>query len=148
MTIGLGADHAGCDLKDALAVHLSGRSCKVEDFGTNDPAVSVDYPQFARLVAQAVAAKEIDMGLLVCGTGIGMSIAANKVQGVRAALVHDATTARLARQHNNANILVVAGRLLGPTLAREIVDAFLGADFEPRHQRRLDLITDMERLQR
>ncbi|MBL6975555.1 MAG: RpiB/LacA/LacB family sugar-phosphate isomerase, partial [Deltaproteobacteria bacterium] len=106
------------------------------------------YPDFARLVGQAVATGQVDMGLLVCGTGIGMSIAANKVPGIRAALVHDVTTARLARQHNNANILVVAGRLLGPTLALEIVDAFLGADFEPRHQRRLDLITDMEQLQR
>jgi len=144
MTVGIGSDHAGCGLKDAIKAHLSESGVDVRDFGTNDPDVSVDYPVFARLVAEAVAAGKADVGILVCGTGIGMSIAANKVPGIRAALVHDVTTARLARQHNNANILAVAGRLIAPDLAFEIVDTFLNASFEPRHQRRLDMIADME----
>lgn len=144
MIIGLGADHAGCGLKDALSEHLSGAGHQVQDFGTRDPSVSVDYPVFARLVADAVSSGSVEAGILVCGTGIGMSIAANKLPGIRAALVHDATTARLAREHNDANILVVAGRLMAPPFAMEIVDTYLNATFEPRHQRRLDLIADME----
>lgn len=144
MRVGLGADHAGCGLKDALAVHLAARGHQPVDFGTGDPSVSVDYPRYAEAVARAVAAGEIDLGILCCGTGIGMSIAANKVPGVRAALVHDVTTARLARQHNDANVVTMGARLIAPALAAELVDAFLDAAFEPRHQRRLDLVAGIE----
>lgn len=144
MRIGLGADHAGYALKAVLADHLAARGHAVVDYGTRDPAVSVDYPDFAEAVGRAVVAGEVDLGVLVCGTGIGMSIAANKVRGVRAALVHDVTTARLAREHNDANVLALGGRLLGTTLATECVEAFLGARFEDRHRRRLDRIAALE----
>lgn len=144
MRVGLGADHAGCGLKDALAAHLAAQGHEPVDFGTGDPSVSVDYPRFAEMVARAVAAGEVDLGVLCCGTGIGMSMSANKVPGIRAALVHDVTTARLAREHNNANILAMGARLIAPALAVELVDTFLGATFEPRHQRRLDLISGIE----
>jgi len=144
MTIGLGADHAGCELKSTLAEHLTASGISTRDFGTTDSSISVDYPVYARGVGQAVAERKVDLGILVCGTGIGMSIAANKVPGIRAALVHDVTTARLARRHNNANILVVAGRLIAPGLAFEVVDAFLAAEYDSRHDKRLDLIADME----
>lgn len=145
MRVGLGADHAGCALKARLAEHLSRAGHEVVDFGTRDPAVPVDYPQVARAVAEAVARGEVQRGILCCGTGIGMSIAANKVAGVRAALVHDVTTARLCRQHNDANVLCLGSRLLAPELARELVDVYLGTDFEPRHQGRVDQIRDLER---
>jgi len=144
MRIGLGADHAGCALKAVLAAHLSESGHLPVDYGTSDPAVSVDYPVFAEAVAGAVASGEVDLGVLVCGTGIGMTMAANKVRGIRAALVHDVTTARLARQHNDANVIALGGRLVGAGLAIEIVDAFLSAAFEPRHRRRLDLIAAIE----
>lgn len=145
MRIGLGADHAGCALKAALAAHLAAKGHEVVDFGASDPAVSVDYPDYARAVAEAVASGSVEIGVLACGTGIGMSIAANKVEGIRAALVHDVTTARLARLHNNANVVCVGGRLIAPALAAECLDAFLAVSFETRHQRRLDRITAIEK---
>lgn len=144
MRVGLGADHAGCGLKDALAAHLVARGVQPVDFGTGDPSVSVDYPRFAEAVARAVAAGQIDLGVLCCGTGIGMAIAANKVPGIRAALVHDVTTARLAREHNNANIITMGGRLIAPAFAVDVLDAFLDATFQSRHQRRLDQISGIE----
>ncbi len=144
MRVGLGADHAGYDLKDSLVAHLAARGHQPVDFGTGDSSVSVDYPRYASAVARAVAAGEVDLGILCCGTGIGMSIAANKVPGIRAALIHDVTTARLAREHNNANVVTMGGRLIAPTLAAELVDAFLAATFANRHQRRLDLISGIE----
>ncbi len=145
MRIGLGADHAGCALKAALAVHLAERGHEVVDFGASTHAVSVDYPDYARAVAQAVADRDVALGVLVCGTGIGMSIAANKVPGVRAALVHDVTTARLAHQHNDANVLCLGARVTGPAVAEDCLDAFLAGAFEERHQRRLDKITAIEK---
>ncbi|MBM4395558.1 MAG: RpiB/LacA/LacB family sugar-phosphate isomerase, partial [Deltaproteobacteria bacterium] len=123
---------------------LRSRGHEVADLGTDDPGRSVDYPDFAFAVARAVGSGEADLGVLTCGTGIGMSIAANKVRGVRAALCHDVTTARLAREHNDANVFVVGARLIGVPLAMELLDAFLAAGFEPRHQRRLDLIAREE----
>jgi len=142
--VAVGADHAGCTLKAALADHLRGLGHEVLDFGASDPLVSVDYPVYALAVGKAVASGDAELGVLVCGTGIGMSIAANKVQGVRAALVHDATTARLAREHNNANVFVVGGRLMAAPLAVELLDVFLSTSFEPRHARRLELIASIE----
>jgi ribose 5-phosphate isomerase B len=145
MRIGLGADHAGCALKALLAAHLAATGHEVVDFGTSDPAISVDYPDYAGQVAKGVASGALKLGLLVCGTGIGMSIAANKVVGVRAAVVHDVTTARLARQHNDANVLCMGARLLASTVAMECIDAFLVESFDPRHQRRLDKIAALEK---
>jgi ribose 5-phosphate isomerase B len=104
-----------------------------------------DYPDHAATVGRAVSAGTSDLGVLVCGTGIGVSIAANKIPGVRAALVHDVTTAKFAAQHNNANVLCLGGRLLAPQLALELVDAWLATPFETRHQHRLDKITALER---
>jgi ribose 5-phosphate isomerase B len=145
MRIGLGADHAGCALKVALSAHLASQGHEVVDYGTFDPDVSVDYPDFARAVSLAVASGSVDLGVLVCGTGIGMSIAANKVPGIRAALVHDVTTARLARLHNGANVVCMGARLLAPALAIECLDWFLAESFEVRHQRRLDKIAAIEK---
>ncbi len=143
--IAIGADHAGFSVKAALVEHLRSRGYEVLDFGTDGPAPPVDYPVYARAVAGAVASGKADVGILVCGTGLGMAIAANKVHGVRAAVVHDVTTARLARAHNDANVLALGGRLMAPELAREVVEAYLGASFEPRHQARLDQIAEIER---
>jgi len=145
MRIGLGADHAGCALKAALAARLAAQGHEVVDYGASDPAISVDYPDFARLVAEAVAVGSVDLGVLACGTGIGMAIAANKVPGIRAALIHDVTTARLARLHNGANVVCMGARLLAPPLAFECLDAFLAESFDPRHQRRLDKIAAIEK---
>jgi len=142
--LALGADHAGYELKEALRQHLEKRGLKVVDFGTNS-TVSSDYPDFARAVAHAVAEQKSDLGLLVCATGVGMSIAANKVPGVRAALVFDEKMAALARQHNNANVLCLGGKFIGPEQAKNIVDAFLDAHFEGgRHARR---VGKMERIE-
>jgi ribose 5-phosphate isomerase B len=106
--------------------------------------VSVDYPDYARAVAEAVASGAVGLGVLMCGTGIGMSIAANKVPGVRAALVHDVTTARMARRHNGANVVCMGARLLAAPLACEVLDTFLEESFEIRHQRRLDKIAAID----
>jgi len=136
-TIALGADHGGYELKEALKRHLEQRGVAVADFGAGSTETS-DYPDYAQAVAQSVAHHKAQLGVLICSTGIGMSIAANKVPGVRAALVGDAATAALARQHNNANVLCLAGKTTQPEEAGRIVDAFLDARFEGgRHERRL-----------
>ncbi len=144
MKIAIGADHGGYQLKDALKQYLAEVGHDLEDVGTNGPG-SVDYPDYARLVGELVAAGRAECGILVCGTGIGISIAANKVHGIRAALVSSVTEARLAAEHNNANVLCLGGRLLAVPLATEIVQTWLDTDFEARHQGRLDLIAAMER---
>lgn len=142
--IALGADHGGYELKQAILAHLREQGYAVQDFGTDGPA-SVDYPDYAIPLARAVAAGEYDLGILICGTGIGMSIAANKVRGARAAACSDTYSARMSRQHNNANILCLGGRVLGLGLALDIVDTWLGAEFEGgRHARRVGKITDAE----
>ena len=133
----LGADHAGYELKVILFDLLSDRGVHWEDVGTFDQN-SVDYPDFAFKVAQAVSSGRVKKGILICGTGIGMSIAANRLTGVRAALCNDLYTARMARAHNNANILAMGSRVVGPGLAREIVLTFLDTPFEKgRHLKRI-----------
>jgi ribose 5-phosphate isomerase B len=144
LRIAVGSDHAGFGLKEQLAAHLRESGYDVKDLGTHSEE-SVDYPEYGAAVARAVVAGDADYGVCVCGTGIGIGIAANKVRGARAAVVHDATSARMARQHNNANVVCVGARLTGPQAAADAVDAFLGADFEGgRHQRRIDEITALE----
>ena len=144
MKIAIGSDHAGFGLKNELAEHLRTSGYEVDDLGTHS-LDSVDYPEYGALVARAVVDGKADYGVCVCGTGIGIGIAANKVHGARAAVVHDATSARMARQHNNANVVCVGARLTGPQAAADALDAFLGAEFEGgRHQRRIDAITALE----
>ena len=145
MRIALGADHAGVALKDRIKRALGDRGVGYEDLGT-DSDERVDYPDYARRVAEGVASGAFDRGILFCGSGIGMAIAANKISGVRAAPVSDVDTARLSREHNDANVLTLAGRTLAADTALAIVDAFLTTPFAGgRHQRRLDKIASMER---
>lgn len=135
--IALAADHAGVDLKDLLKAELAAQGYPVTDLGTNGPE-SVDYPDFGLKIGRAVAAGEAVFGIAVCGSGIGISIAANRVPGSRAALCHDALTARLARLHNNANILALGARTMGVETARDCVAVFLATEFEGgRHARRV-----------
>jgi ribose 5-phosphate isomerase B len=142
--IALGADHAGFLLKTAVAKHLVDQGHDVSDMGT-DSEESVDYPKFCAAVGRAVAAGEADLGIVLGGSGQGEQIAANKVHGVRAALCLDEWTARLARQHNNANVLALGGRILGEEFAMAIVDVFLTTEFEGgRHERRIGQISQIE----
>ncbi|MCY4163812.1 MAG: ribose 5-phosphate isomerase B [bacterium] len=127
--IAAGADHAGVHLKNMLVAHLRELGHEVTDCGTHNTD-RVDYPDYAEAVARKVTEAEAEVGLCVCGTGIGIAMAANKVPGVRAATVHDVTSARLAREHNNANVICIGERLVGSTAAIEALDAFLGASFE------------------
>jgi ribose 5-phosphate isomerase B len=146
MKIALGSDHGGYSLKQALIPLLQARDIQVADAGTDNSVDSVDYPDFAERVALLVVHGEADAGILVCGTGIGISIAANKVPGIRAALVTDEFMARMAKEHNNANILVLGGRVLDEQKACSLVSAWLDATFEGgRHQGRLDKIAEIEK---
>ena len=134
--VALAADHAGFELKENIKEHLEGRGVTPLDLGT-DSTESVDYPDFARRVCEAVLDGRAQRGILICGTGIGMSVMANRYRGIRAALCHDHFTAVAASSHNNANVLVLGSRVLGEGLAREIVDAWLDTPFEGgRHERR------------
>jgi ribose 5-phosphate isomerase B len=145
MKIALGSDHGGIRLKKEIIKHLEKKGIELKDFGTYSED-SCDYPDFAEKVAEEVVAKNYDLGILICGTGIGISIAANKVPGVRAALCSDTFSAHATREHNNANILALGERVVGPGLALDIVDAFLNAKFEgDRHQRRIDKISEIEK---
>lgn len=140
----IASDHGGLQLKEAVKEYLEKRGLTVEDIGTMSDD-SVDYPDFARKAAAAISRGEAEQGILICGTGIGMSIAANKFPGIRAALVHDEFTARMSREHNNANILVMGGRVLENELALKMVGAWLDGSFEGgRHQGRLDKILAIE----
>lgn len=144
MRVALGADHAGVTLKDAIRSLLEARGVEVRDLGTTD-RVSVDYPDFAASVGRAVATGLADRGILVCGTGLGMAIAANKIDGVRATPVADLDGARLAREHNDANVLALGARITTPEDALQIVSTFLDTPFAGgRHQRRLDKIAALE----
>ena len=144
MRIIIGSDHAGFDQKNALAAHLRAAGHETIDAGAYD-AQSVDYPDFAREVGTAVATGEAEFGVLVCGTGIGMAMAANKVPGVRAANVTSPEFARLARAHNDANVITISGRFVPLDVNVEIVDAFLAEPFEGgRHQGRIDKISAMD----
>ncbi len=137
MKIALGSDHAGFTLKQLLLEKLKSEGYEVLDLGT-DSLESVDYPDFGEAVGKAVAGGEADFGIACCGTGIGISIAANKVKGIRAAVVHDVSSAMLAREHNDANVLCFGARLIGDVVAFDSVDAFLSATFEGgRHEKRI-----------
>lgn len=145
MRIAIGSDHAGYRLKEALKRELSGAGVEVEDVGTNDET-SVDYPDYAERVADRVVSGRSDRGILICGTGIGMAMAANKVRGIRAASVTDEVGARLARQHNDANVLALGGRVTPPDVASHLVRIFLDTPFEGgRHQRRVEKVAALER---
>lgn len=139
--IALGCDHGGYDLKQEIKKYLEARNLEYKDFGCTDKS-SCDYPVYGRAAAEAVAKGECDRGIVVCTTGIGISITANKVPGIRCALCGDATSARLTRLHNNANMLALGAGIIGTNQALDIVDAFLHTDFsgEERHQRRIDQI--------
>lgn len=141
----LGSDHGGFELKNILAARLREAGWETEDLGCYS-AESCDYPDFAAAVGRAVAAHKGTLGLLVCGTGIGMSIAANKIPGVRAALCGDVFSAKMTRRHNDANVLCLGARVVGPGLAAEIADAFFSSSFEgDRHARRVEKIAELER---
>ena len=143
--IALACDHAALQLKEEIKKHLEQKGLQYKDFGTFT-ADSCDYPDFAYPAAKSVADGECDRGILVCGTGIGMSICANKVKGVRCALCGDCFSAEATRRHNDANILAMGARVIGVGLALKIVDAFLDTPFEGgRHQRRIDKIADIEK---
>ncbi|MDZ4179728.1 MAG: ribose 5-phosphate isomerase B [Coriobacteriia bacterium] len=145
MRVAIGSDHAGFDQKERLRTHLTEAGHEVVDLGTTSADESVDYPDFAAQVGRAVATGTVDRGVLVCGTGIGMAMAANKVDGVRAANITDVDFARLAREHNDANVVAVSGRFVPEQVNEEIVDAFLGAEFGgERHARRIDKIKGLE----
>ncbi|HET6351502.1 MAG TPA: ribose 5-phosphate isomerase B [Coriobacteriia bacterium] len=142
MRVALGSDHAGYEQKERIKAHLIDEGYDVEDVGTNNAEDSVDYPDFAIRAGRMVAAGDAEMGVLVCGTGIGMAIAANKVHGVRAANVTDPEFARLAREHNNANVVTVSARFVPVQVNTDIVDAFLSTDFAGgRHGLRVDKIS-------
>lgn len=142
--IALGSDHGGLEMKEALKAALSSRNMDLKDLGTEN-GDSVDYPDFAEKVAAAVSRGDAELGVLVCGTGIGMSIVANKFLGVRAALATDEFMARMAKEHNNANILVLGGRVLSIELAIKMVNVWLDTVYEGgRHQLRLDKISKVE----
>lgn len=145
MKIAIGSDHGGYGLKELIKKHLQEKGFDIKDFGT-DSTASTDYPDFAKAVGEAVVGGDFDRGILICGTGIGISIAANKIPGVRCALVGDCFSAKATRQHNDANIIALGERVVGPGLALEIVDTWLGAEFEGgRHQNRVDKITEIEK---
>lgn len=146
MKIALGCDHAAIKMKNEFAIALSREGYEVIDFGTEDGG-AVDYPDYALPVAEAVASGKADRGILICGTGIGMSIAANKVKGVRCALCSDTFSARACREHNDANVLAFGERVIGPGLAKDIVDIFLTTPFSgaERHARRVEKIAAIEK---
>jgi ribose 5-phosphate isomerase B len=144
MKIALGSDHGGLSLKEEIIKHLESQNIEVKDFGTHTED-SCDYPDYALKVAEEVVAQNFELGILICGTGIGISIAANKVPGIRAALCSDTFSAHATREHNNANILALGARVVGKGLVLDIVDAFINAKFEgDRHQIRIDKITEIE----
>ena len=141
--IAIGSDHGGFELKKEVMAHLDARGLEYKDFGTYSDA-SCDYPVYGKAVAKAVASGECERGIIICGTGIGISIAANKVHGIRAALCGDCFSAEASRQHNDANVLALGARVVGPGLALKIVDTFLDTPFSngERHIRRIEMIED------
>lgn len=140
----IGCDHAGFELKGKVIAHLKDRGFEITDVGT-DSTASCDYPLFAKALCKVLQDGEAELGILICGTGIGMSMAANKCRGIRACACSDTFSARLTRNHNDANVLCIGARVVGEGLAYDLVDAFLDAPFEGgKHQRRVDLITAIE----
>ena len=145
MRIGFGCDHAGVELKRILMDHLAEKGHECVDYGTPDASIKMDYPIPGRKVAEAIVAGEVDKGVLICGTGIGISLAANKVPGIRAAVCSEPYSAKMTVQHNNANIIAFGARIIGIETAKDILDAYLNAEFEGgRHQKRIDLIHAIE----
>jgi len=143
MKIVIGSDHGGFELKNQIVQYLNENNIEVTDQGTHSLA-SVDYPDYAEKVGFAVLNESYDFGIILCGTGIGISIAANKIPGIRAALVYDEQTAMLAKAHNNANIIALGGRTTSFEKAQLIIQAFIKTTYEPRHQKRIDKISHIE----
>jgi len=144
MKIAIGCDHGALDLKNKVIAHLTAKGYEVVNFGT-DTLDSCDYPDFAAPAAKAVASGECEKGIVLCTTGIGVSITANKVKGIRCALLSDVMSARMTRQHNDTNMMAIGAAVVGPMLALEIIDTWLGTEFEGgRHQRRIDKMMALE----
>ena len=143
--LAIGSDHGGYELKEHIKKYLEEKGVEYKDFGCYDES-SVDYPDIAEVLCKSINDKECENGILVCGTGIGISIAANKIDGIRAAHCHDVYSAEMTKRHNNANVICMGGRVVGRELAFKIIDAWLGAEFEGgRHQTRIDKIHNLER---
>ncbi len=150
MKIGFGCDHAAVDLKDRLIRYMTVKGYECVDYGTKyddkGEIIKCDYPNKGREVGEAVAKGDVDYAVLICGTGVGISMSANKVPGVRAAVCSEPYTAKMSKEHNNANIIAFGSRVVGDELAKMIIDAFFDAEFEGgRHERRVDLISDIEK---
>lgn len=144
MKIAIGCDHVGIEHKDLVIKHLQEKGIEVEDFGTHSTE-RTDYPKYGRAVAEAVANGDADQGILICGTGVGISLTANKVKGIRAVVCSDPYTAQLSKEHNNTNILAFGSRVIGIELAKMIIDSWLSAEFEGgRHQNRISMIAALE----
>ena len=144
MKIVIGNDHSAVELKNIIKAHLEEKGYEVMNVGT-DTSDSCDYPVYGEKVGRAVASGEADLGIVICGTGVGISLAANKVKGIRACVCSEPYTAKLSRMHNNSNVLAFGARVVGSELAKMIVDEWLAAEFEGgRHQRRVDMIMDIE----
>ena len=144
MIIGIGNDHVAVDMKNEIKEYLEGKDYKVVDFGTNQ-SERCNYPVYGKAVAEAVASGEVDCGVLICGTGVGISLAANKVAGIRACVCSEPYSAKLSKEHNNTNIIAFGARVIGIETAKMIVDEWLAAEFEGgRHQTRIDMITEIE----
>ena len=145
MRIGLGSDHGGYNLKSEIITYLESKGIECIDFGTKNSNESVDYPAYGEMFANAVIAIEVDYGILCCGTGIGISLAANKIPGIRCAVVSDVFSAKMSKAHNDANMLSLGERVLGRGLALEIVEAWINTEFEgDRHSKRVDMIKQIE----
>ena len=145
MKIAIGCDHGALELKDLMVAHLTKKGHEVKDFGTYTKD-SCDYPEFAAAAAKAVANGECDKGIVLCTTGIGVSITANKIKGIRCALLSDVMSARMTREHNDTNVMAIGAGVVGQMLALEIADTWLGTEFsgEARHQRRIDKVMALE----
>ncbi len=148
MKIGIANDHTGVELKNIIIKHLEAKGYEMVNYGT-DSTESYDYPIAGETLANAVSKKEVDLGIAICGTGIGISLACNKVKGIRCCVCSEPYSARLSRMHNDSNILAFGARVVGSEMAKMITDEWLNASFEGgRHQRRVDLITDIENRQK
>lgn len=144
MKIGIGNDHAAVEMKFEIVKYLEESGHEVINYGTDTPE-SCDYPEYGAKVAWAVVSGEVEKGILICGTGVGISLAANKIRGIRAVVCSEASTARLSRQHNDTNILAFGARIIGTETAKDIVKAWLEAEFEGgRHQKRVDMLMKLE----
>lgn len=144
MKIGIGNDHAAVEMKLQVVEHLKSKGIEVVNYGT-DTTERCDYPEYGEKVGHAVASGEVDLGILICGTGVGISVAANKVKGVRAVVCSEAYSAKLSRQHNDTNVLAFGARVVGIEVAKMIIDEWLSAEFMGgRHQTRVDMIMDIE----